>query len=305
MDGPLRAYHLGFALGPRINAGGRIGEAGLGARLLTLSDSIEARRIAQELDRLNAERQALEKETLETAIAEAEVQFAKTNKMSCLVVEGGDWHPGVVGLIASRLKERFNIPSFAIAFNGKIGTGSGRSLSGVDLGSAVRRAVDLGFAIKGGGHAMAAGVTVARDRIDDLRAFMNDALEASVEAARSDDALMVDAALAGRGVSLELVRRVEQAGPFGQGNPEPLFALPEQQVAYASIVGSEHVRARLRSGDGAMVDAIAFRAANSPLGDALLRGQGQRLHVAARLSCNVFRGVERVETRIVDAAQAN
>ncbi|MEF3366078.1 single-stranded-DNA-specific exonuclease RecJ [Methylocystis sp. 9N] len=302
MDGPLRAYHLGFMLGPRINAGGRIGDAGLGARLLTLSDSVEARRIAEALDRLNAERQALEKETLEIAVAEAERQFAKTNRMACLVVEGADWHPGVVGLIASRLKDRFNIPAFAIAFNKEIGTGSGRSLSGVDLGSAVRRAVDQGLALKGGGHAAAAGVTVARERVDDLRAFLNDALEESVEAARRDDALVVDAALTGRGVSLDLVRRLEQAGPFGQGNPEPLFALPQQRIAYASVVGSDHVRARLRSGDGAAIDAIAFRAANSPLGAALLRGQDRPLHVAARLSSSVYRGAERVETRIVDIA---
>lgn len=302
MDGPCRAYHLGFALGPRINAGGRIGDAGLGARLLTLADGVEARRIAQELDRLNGERQALEKSMLESAIAEAEDQFAKTNRMSCLVVGSEDWHPGIVGLIASRLKERFNVPTFAIAFKGEIGTGSGRSLSGVDLGFAVARAVDLGIVAKGGGHAMAAGVTVRRERLGDLRVFLNEALDASVEAARGGDALIVDAIMAGRGVSLDLIRRMEQAGPFGQGNPEPLIALPQQQVAYASIVGSDHVRARFRSGDGALVDAIAFRAANSPLGAALLNGQGQRLHVAARLSSNVFRGVARVETRIVDAA---
>ncbi len=160
MDGPPRAYHLGFALGPRINAGGRIGDAGLGARLLTLSDPIEAAQIARELDRLNGERRGLEKVVLEEAIALGEAQLARTNRLSCLVVEGADWHPGVVGLIASRLKERFNTPSFAIAFNGDNGTGSGRSLSGVDLGKAVRRAVDLGLAVKGGGHAMAAGVTV-------------------------------------------------------------------------------------------------------------------------------------------------
>ncbi|MGD9543131.1 MAG: single-stranded-DNA-specific exonuclease RecJ [Methylocystis sp.] len=302
LDGPPRASHLGFALGPRINAGGRIGDAGLGARLLTLADPLEARRIALELDRLNCERQLVEKATLEQAIAQAEAQLARSNRLSCLVVEGEDWHPGVAGLIASRLKDRFNIPSFVIAFTNELGTGSGRSLSGVDLGAAVRRAVDLGLAVKGGGHAMAAGVTLARDRLDEFRAFLGDALEAAVDVARHDDALILDAALAGRGISLDLLRRVERAGPFGQGNPEPLFALPEQQVAFAQIVGADHVRARLRSRDGATVDAIAFRAAHSPLGAALLRGDGARFHVAARLSGNVFRGVERVETRIVDLA---
>ncbi|MGE4172373.1 MAG: DHHA1 domain-containing protein [Methylocystis sp.] len=235
-------------------------------------------------------------------MAQAEAQLARSTRLSCLVVEGEDWHPGVAGLIASRLKDRFNIPSFVIAFTNELGTGSGRSLSGVDLGAAVRRAVDLGLAVKGGGHAMAAGVTLARDRLDEFRAFLGDALEAAVDVARHDDALILDAALAGRGISLDLLRRVERAGPFGQGNPEPLFALPEQQVAFAQIVGADHVRARLRSRDGATVDAIAFRAAHSPLGAALLRGDGARFHVAARLSGNVFRGVERVETRIVDLA---
>lgn len=303
LDGPPRAYHLGFALGPRINAGGRIGDAGLGARLLTLADGVEARRIALELNRLNGERQVVERMILEQAVAEAEAQLAGSNRLSCLVVHGQDWHPGVVGLIASRLKERFNTPAFVIAFNGEYGTGSGRSLSGVDLGAAVRRAVEMGLAVKGGGHAMAAGVTLARGKIDEFRAFLDEALEASVEAARLDDALVVDAAVAGRGVCLELLRRVERAGPFGQGNPEPLFALPEQQVTFAQTVGADHVRARLRSRDGATVDAIAFRAVQSPLGEALLRGDGAQLHVAAKLSRNVFRGIERVETRIVDLAR--
>lgn len=303
LDGPPRAYHLGFALGPRINAGGRIGDAGLGARLLTLADGAEARRIALELDRLNGERQVVERMILEQAVAEAEAQVAGSNRLSCLVVHGQDWHPGVVGLIASRLKERFNTPAFVIAFNGEYGTGSGRSLSGVDLGAAVRRAVEMGLAVKGGGHAMAAGVTLAKGKINQFRAFLDEALEASVEAARLDDALIVDAAVAGRGVCLELLRRVERAGPFGQGNPEPLFALPEQQVTFAQTVGTDHVRARLRSRDGATVDAIAFRAVQSPLGEALLRGDGAQLHVAAKLSRNVFRGIERVETRIVDLAR--
>ncbi|MCC3244057.1 single-stranded-DNA-specific exonuclease RecJ [Methylocystis sp. WRRC1] len=305
MDGPPRAYHLGFALGPRINAGGRIGDAGLGARLLTLSDPVEASRIARELDRLNAERQVIEREALEAAVALAEEQFVKTNRLSCLVVEGSDWHPGVVGLIAARLKEKFNLPSFAIAFNGETGSGSGRSLSGVDIGKTVRRAVELGLAVKGGGHAMAAGITVLADRVAALREFLNDALAEQVEAARGADALVIDAALSGRGVNLDLLRRVEKAGPFGQGNPEPLFVLPEQRIVDAAVVGTGHVRARLRSGDGASVDAIAFRAGGSPLGEALLGGRGERFHVAARLSANQFRGVERVETRIADLARAD
>lgn len=302
-DGRLRVYHLGFALGPRINAGGRIGDAGLGARLLTLSDPVEAARIAQELDRLNAERQGIEKQALEEAIAQAEMQFFMSNRIDCLVVEGADWHPGVVGLIAARLKERFNIPSFAFAFNEETGSGSGRSLSGVDIGKVVRRCVESGLAIKGGGHAMAAGVTISRSKLDAFRSFMNDALADAVEAARDADALVIDAAVSGRGVSLDLLRRVERAGPYGQGNPEPVFVLPEQRVADARVVGESHIRARLRSGDGAVVEAMAFRSVGSPLGDALLKGRGDLFHVAARLSANQFRGVEKVETRIADLAR--
>jgi single-stranded-DNA-specific exonuclease len=303
IGGHPRAYHLGFALGPRINAGGRIGDAGLGARLLTLSDTIEAARIAQELDRLNAERRGIEKAALEEATAQAETQFLKSNRLSCLVVEGADWHPGVVGLIASRLKDRFNLPAFAFAFSNETLTGSGRSLSGVDIGKIVRRSVDLGIALKGGGHAMAAGVTLSRGKVNEFHAFLEEALTEAVEAVRRADALIVDSALTGRGVTLDLLKRVERAGPFGQGNPTPVFALPEQRLADAAIVGENHIRARLRSGDGASVEAIAFRVVGGPLGQALLKGRGELFHVAAQLSADHYRGAERVETRIVDLAR--
>ena len=304
MDGPPRPYHLGFVLGPRINAGGRIGDAGLGARLLMHDDRIEAERIARELDRLNTERQALEKVTLELAEAAAEVEFRRSNKLNCLVVGSEDWHPGVVGLIASKLKEKFRIPSFAVAFNDKIGTGSGRSLSGVDLGGAVRRGLDAGVAIKGGGHAMAAGVTLFRDGLDAFRDFMNLTLEREVEAGRRDDVLRIDAAITPRGASREFARGIGLAGPFGQGNSEPVFAMPALIVSYASVVGAHHVRARLRAGDGAEMDAICFRALESPLGEALLRGRGQSFHVAARLSLGSFRGNEKLDAQIVDLAPA-
>lgn len=303
LEGPVRASHLGFALGPRINAGGRIGDASLGARLLTLSDPDEAARLAQTLDRLNAERRVIEQKTLEAAIALAEVELTKTNRPGCLVVAGEDWHPGVVGLIASRLKDRFNIPSFAIALNGEKGTSSGRSLSGVDIGRAVRQCVELGLVEKGGGHAMAAGVTLGRPQLDGFRAFMNATLAETVEATQAADALVIDAAVSGRGVSLDLLRRLEKAGPFGQGNPEPIFVLPEQRLVDAIPVGDAHLRARLRSGDGASIDAMAFRAVGGPLGEALTRGRGDLFHVAVKISPNHFRGVERPQCVIVDVAR--
>jgi len=303
LDGPPRAWHLGFTLGPRINAGGRIGDAALGARLLTLQDSIEAAAIARQLDLLNAERQALEKATLEVAEAEAELLLRNTNRMNCLVVAGDDWHPGVVGLIASRLKEKFKKPSFAVAFMGEKGTGSGRSLTGVDLGRAVRRAVDLGIAEKGGGHPMAAGVTVARDGLEKFRAYMNDALEVEVAAAGTGDTLTIDAALTARGATAELFHKVELAGPYGQGNPEPVFVLPGHALLDASVVGADHVRARFAAGDGARINAVAFKSASTPLGAALLAGRGESFHVAARLALNSYRGAERVEAQIVDIAR--
>lgn len=302
VDGPPRPYHLGFVLGPRINAGGRIGDAALGARLMTLRDPVEAARIAAELDRLNGERQALEKATLDEAVAEADRQLMRSNNLSCLVVAGESWHPGIVGIVASRLKDKFQIPSFAIAKKGEFCSGSGRASTGVDLGRTVRRAVEAGLLVKGGGHAMAAGVTLTPERIEDFRVFMNEALEADVARARAGDALLVDAALTARGAGVALLRDLERAGPFGAGNPEPLFVFPDHRVIDASVVGADHVRVRLQSGDGSRLDAIAFRAAGNELGRTLLKGRGLSLHVAARLSANVFRGVERAETRIVDLA---
>jgi single-stranded-DNA-specific exonuclease len=306
LDGPLNPYHLGFVLGPRINAGGRIGDASLGSRLLTMTDPAEAASIALTLDRLNAERQALEKTLLETATAEAEEALRRSNRLSCLVVGGDDWHPGIVGLIASRLKERFNIPSFAFGFKGENGTGSGRGLSGANLGLAVRSAVEAGVAIKGGGHAMAAGATIARAKLDAFRTFMNDAIEAQLAGAPIADILSIDASLTARGARLELLQRVEMAGPYGQGNADPVYVLPGHSVAGASVVGADrsHVRARLRSGDGAQLEAICFRALSSPLGEALLNGRGETFHIAARLSVGAFRGREKVDAQIIDLAHA-
>lgn len=302
VDGAPRPYHLGFVLGPRINAGGRIGDAALGARLLTLRDGIAAARIAAELDRLNVERQALEKITLEEAEAAADAQLMRSNNLSCLVVAGEGWHPGIVGIVASRLKDKFKIPAFVIAQSGQFISGSGRASAGVDLGGAVRRAVEEGLLEKGGGHAAAAGVTLARDRLDAFRSFMNEELSEPVARARAGDALLVDGSLTARGASVDLARELERAGPFGAGNSEPLFVFPDHSIVDAGVVGADHVRARLQSGDGARVDAIAFRAAGTEIGEALLRGRGRSLHVAARLGIGAFRGVERAETRIIDLA---
>src|SRR3954469_21971662 len=305
LGGPPEPWHLGFLLGPRINAGGRIGRATLGVDLLLNEDEIDAARLAAELDRLNRERQAIEVATLAQAEAEAMASLGIEEKGAVVVTAAEGWHPGVVGLVAARLKERYGRPSFAIALEpGGIGTGSGRSITGVDIGSAVRHAVADGLLIKGGGHAMAAGVTIAPDKLAAFRAFLEEALHESVEKARHEDCLEIDGAVSAAGATVALLNDVARAGPFGAGHPEPMFALPSHTLAYAEEVGQSHVRARLRSGDGTMLNAIAFRAAGKPLGAALIENRGRNVHVAGTLSIDRWNGEERVQLRLTDLATA-
>ena len=305
LSGPPEAWHLGFLLGPRINAGGRIGRADLGVRLLLETDPIEAAKIAAELDRLNRERQAIEQETLAQAEAEAMAALGIEEKGAVVITAAEGWHPGVVGLVAARLKEKFGRPAFAIALEpGGIGTGSGRSISGVDIGRAVRRAVAEGLLVKGGGHAMAAGVTLRKGALAQLRAFLEAALSADVATARRASGLMVDGAVSAAGANLELVAMIERAGPFGSGNPEPVIALPAHTVTYAEEVGQAHMRVRLRSADGASVNAIAFRAAGQKLGTALLNSRGRQVHAAGSFAIDRWQGEERVQFRLTDIAPA-
>jgi len=303
LDGPPTPYHLGFLLGPRINAGGRIGDAALGLKLLMTEDTLEAGRLAADLDRLNRERQVVEMGTVAEAEAEALAALGPLEEGASVVVTAGEgWHAGVVGLVASRLKERFKRPAFAIAFTGDVGTGSGRSLPGVDLGAAVRRAVANGILAKGGGHAMAAGITVQRARLAEFRAFLEVQLAEAVSRARRDDMLLVDAATTAGALTTELVAMLDRAGPFGTGNPEPVLALPSHTLVHVDELAGAHVRARLRSGDGKTVDAIAFRAAGQPLGQMLAANRGRPLHVAGSAAINRWQGQERVQFRLTDAA---
>lgn len=305
LDGPPTPFHLGFLLGPRINAGGRIGDATLGVRLLVTGDPAEANRIAAELDRLNKERQSVEKATLEQAEAEALAALGLEEHGAIVLASGEGWHPGVVGLVAARLKERFGRPAFAIAMLGETGTGSARSIPGVDLGSVVRSAMVEGLLVKGGGHAMAAGLTIARDKIGAFRAFLESELAEIVGQARAAESLMIDAAVTARGANHELVEMIERASPFGAGNPEPVFAFPSHIVAYADPVGGAHVRVRLRAPDGAALDAIAFRCLDRPLGQALMAARGRAMHLAGCLAVDRWQGRERIQLRILDAAQAD
>ena len=305
LSGPPEPWHLGFLLGPRINAGGRIGRADLGVRLLLEEDPSEAARIAAELDRLNRERQQIEIATVAQAEAEAMAALGLEEKGAVVVTAAEGWHPGVVGLVAARLKERYGRPAFAIALEpGGTGTGSGRSIAGVDLGQAVRRAVREGLLLKGGGHAMAAGITLRKDALAAFRAYLEDTLTAPVAAARCDSALPVDGAVSAGAVNLALVDMLSRAGPYGAGNPEPLLALPAHTLVYADPVGENHIRARFKSGDGKMVNAIAFRAAGQPLGQALLDNRGRPLHAAGHLAVDRWQGEARVQLRLVDVAMS-
>jgi single-stranded-DNA-specific exonuclease len=305
LNGPPEAWHLGFLLGPRINAGGRIGRADLGVRLLIEEDATEAARLAAELDRLNRERQAIELDTLAKAEAEAMAALGLEEKGAVVVTAAEGWHPGIVGLVAARLKEKFARPAFAIALEpGGIGTGSGRSIVGVDIGRAVRRAVAEGLLLKGGGHAMAAGVTLRKGALAELRAFLEQSLAADVEVARRSSGLLIDGAVSAAAANAGLVAMIGRAGPFGSGNPEPVIALPAHTLAYVEDIGQSHVRARLKSGDGSAVSAIAFRAAGQKLGQALTQNRGRQIHAAGTFSLDRWNGEERVQFKLADIAPA-
>ena len=297
-------YHLGFVLGPRINAGGRIGDAALGARLLSIEDEVEAGRIAALLDKLNRERKAIEKEILEAALARAEVDLAESPSLPIVLAGSADWHKGIVGLVASRLAERFGRPSCVIAWGeGGEGTGSLRSIAGIDIGGIVRAAVTEGLLVKGGGHAMAAGLTVKREREAALRAFFHERLSASVETARGAAGLKIDGALTPRSVTHDLVDLIERAGPFGQGNPTPRFVFPAHRIRSAKVLGEAHIRCTIEAGDGSRIEGVAFRSVGSPLGDALLGAAGNLpLHIAGHIRRDTWNGREKTEVMIEDVA---
>ena len=305
LSGPPETWHLGFLLGPRINAGGRIGRADLGARLLMEDDPIAAAKIAEELDRLNRERQAIEQQTLAQAEAEAIAALGVEEKGAVVVTAAEGWHPGVVGLVAARLKEKFSRPAFAVALEpGGIGTGSGRSIAGVDIGRAVRRAVAEGLLLKGGGHAMAAGITVRKAALAELRAFLETTLGPEVAMARRASGLLIDGAVSASGTTLDLVATINRAAPFGAGNPEPVIALPAHTVVYAEEAGQAHMRVRLKSANGGYVNAISFRAASQKLGAALIASRGRHIHAAGSFAVDRWQGEERVQFRLTDIAPA-
>ncbi|MGQ3300685.1 single-stranded-DNA-specific exonuclease RecJ [Reyranella sp.] len=298
------AYHLGFLLGPRVNAGGRVGQADLGARLLSSDDPHEVGALAVRLDEFNAERRAIERDVLDQAITRIDGLYGPEGKdlPSVLVVESEGWHVGVIGIVASRLVERYARPAFVIGMDGAMGKGSGRSVRGVDLGAAVIAARQAGLLVNGGGHAMAAGLTVARDSLAELARFLDERIAPQLGAAPPVRELGIDAALAPSAATSELVSMIERVGPFGAGNAQPRFALTGVRVSFAQPVGEGHVRCTLVGAERGRVDAIAFRAGQSALGPALLDSARPVLHVAGALKIDRFGGRETVRLQIDDAA---
>ena len=298
------AYHLGFLLGPRVNAGGRVGQANLGARLLSSDDPHEVGALALRLDEFNAERRAIEREVLDQAIARVEGLYGPDRRglPAALVVESEGWHVGVIGIVASRLVERYGRPAFVIGLDGDLGKGSGRSVRGVDLGAAVIAARQAGLLVNGGGHAMAAGLTVTREALPGLTRFLDERIAPQLGAAPTVGEVGIDAALSPRAASLELVDIIERVGPFGAGTALPRFVLTSTRVSYARTVGEGHVRCTLVGSEGGRVEAIAFRANQTALGPALLDPARPLLHVAGSLRIDRFGGREAVRLQIDDAA---
>jgi single-stranded-DNA-specific exonuclease len=302
IDEPPGAYHAGFILGPRINAGGRVGKSDLGARLLSSNNKIEAAEIAAALNTYNKERQEIEAKVLEEAnqqIDEIEVQSA-----SIVIVVGDGWHPGVVGIVASRLKERFDRPSLVIALNDGSGTGSGRSVSGVDLGGAIIAARQAGIINKGGGHAMAAGLSVDAERIEDLKVFLNERLASAMAGRPAVPGHSIDGALKVAGANMDLVETLAKVGPFGSGNPEPRFVITNTTIAHADPVGQDqsHLRLSLTDETGRRLNAIAFRAVETDMGQALIHHGGAPFHVSGKIRINTWQGRSSAQLLIDDAA---
>ncbi|WP_375633784.1 MULTISPECIES: single-stranded-DNA-specific exonuclease RecJ [unclassified Bartonella] len=300
---PLNSFHLGFLLGPRINAGGRIGDQALGARLLSCENKDEADRIAEQLDRLNQERQEMENIQLAQAESYIASLYQDQEIPLSLVISHKEWHPGIIGILASRLKERFFCPVFAIALkeDGN-GVGSGRSINGIDLGALVREAVTLNLLEKGGGHSMAAGITIQSTKIEIFRKWLEEKVSLMVSQLRAKKSLSIDGSLSASGVNEALFELLEKAGPFGAGNATPVFVLPSHRLVNLSEVGKGHLRLIVSNVEGKKLQGIAFRAVGTSLGDFLFENIGEMIHLAGHLSLNYWNGTINPQLRVIDAA---
>ncbi len=299
---PPTAYTLGFVFGPRVNAGGRVGRADLGARCLSTRDPHEAQSLAEKLDALNSERREIENVVRDAALAQAEERGLDA---PLVWAAGEGWHPGVVGIVAARLKEATNRPAVVIGMDGDEGKGSGRSVAGVDLGHVVQKLAAEGLLLKGGGHRMAAGLTVARDQLEAAMARLSELLAKQGAGTTGPRDLRVDATLMPGAATVALIEQIEAAGPFGQGAPAPRFAFPDAKILHAKEVGSGHLKVSIGDGLGARLDAIAFGAFDSDLGAALMNHGGARFHLAGRLEINHWGGRQIPQMRLEDAARAS
>ena len=300
VDETPNAYHLGYILGPRVNAGGRVGEAPMGARLLATEDAVEADELAKRLNEYNLERRALEAEVQEAAIAQAE---GLTNTGGVFVA-GEGWHPGVIGIVASRLKDRYGVPACVVALTENGATGSGRSVSGIDLGAIITAARQQGILINGGGHAMAAGFSLNRDRLDDLRDFLAERIETGIVEKGIVPTLYLEGVVSLAAANLELISALETLAPFGTGNAEPRFAIPDVRIAQSDVVGANHIRCRLTDAGGNRLAAIAFGAVDNDLGAPLLNHGGTIYTIAGRLRNNRWQGRESAQLLIDDLAES-
>jgi single-stranded-DNA-specific exonuclease len=301
LNAPPSSYHLGYVLGPRVNAGGRVGRADLGARLLSAQDADEARAMADRLEEFNTERRDIEAEVRAAALAQAEERGLDA---PLVWAAGEGWHPGVVGIVAARLKETTGRPAVVIGLDGDEGKGSGRSVRGVDLGQSVHRLQREGLLVKGGGHKMAAGLTVSRDLLPQAMDRLSELLERQGAGAEGPRTLHIDAPLMPGAATPELIEKIESAGPFGQSAPAPRFAFPDMAILHAREVGKGHLKLTFGDGLGARLDAIAFGAFDGPLGPALSKHGGARFHLAGRIEVSHWGGRQKVELRLEDAAPA-
>jgi single-stranded-DNA-specific exonuclease len=300
MDQAPSAYHLGFLLGPRVNAGGRIGAADLGARLLSCTDPAEAEALAARLDELNTERRDIENRVRDAALAQAE---ARGFDAPLVWAAGAGWHPGVVGIVAARLKEATNRPAVVIGLDGGIGKGSARSVAGVDLGAAVQRVAAEGLLLKGGGHKMAAGLTVAEDQLEPAMARLSELLARQGAGAGGPRDLRLDGLLMPGAATPQLIEEIDKAGPFGQGAPAPRFAFPAMEIRSPRRIGENHLRFTFSDGMGARIDAVSFGAFDGALGPVLSDPGASRFHLAGRLEINTWGGRAKVQLRLEDAAR--
>ncbi len=306
MDSAPSAYHCGFLLGPRINAGGRVGQSDLGVRLLTTADEFEAQNIAKQLDDYNAERKAIEAGVLDAAMAQAEECANAGNRV--LLLHSTGWHAGVIGIVAGRVKDKMGLPTAIVAMENGVGKASARSISGVDIGAAVTNAKAAGLLLAGGGHSAAAGFSVAEEKLPELQAFWENSLKTAIDHSHAHRSLWLDGHLPLSAANLALIEQMQQLAPFGMGNPSPRWCLGPVRVMQAKLAGQEHIRVMLADAsptaraDHSRLWAVAFRSVGTPLGDALLESKGRPLQLAVQLSASVWQGQTRVDCTIEDGA---